>query len=105
MAKDKGILITQDLDLLLEVERDNSGIIVSGIRTGNTLYQNQYLILQAQKGEFKESPVLGVGIGDITNDDEITSWQRDIREQLQLDGMRVEKLNINETSMELKAQY
>ena len=49
-----GILLDpSDGDLLL-----NGGALA----VGNTLYQNQFLILKAQKGDLKEFPMMGAGI-------------------------------------------
>ncbi len=105
MAKDKGIQLTSDTDLVISLKKDENNKILSGLSIGNTLYQNQYLILNSQKGEFKEHPVVGVGISDMSSDDELNVWKREIREQLSADGMRVERLNITESKMELKATY
>lgn len=105
MAKDKGIQLTSDTDLVISLKKDENNKILSGLSIGNTLYQNQYLILNSQKGEFKEHPVVGVGISDMSSDDELNVWRREIREQLSADGMRVERLNITESKMELKATY
>lgn len=105
MAKDKGIQLTSDTDLVISLVMDVDNKILSGLSIGNTVYQNQFLILQSQKGEFKEHPVVGVGISDMSSDDELNAWKREIREQLSADGMRVERLNITESKMELKATY
>jgi len=48
-------------DLSINIVRDASGKIISGLTLGNTDYQNIRLIVLANKGEFKENPVLGVG--------------------------------------------
>lgn len=105
MAKDKGIQLTSDTDLVISLKKDENNKILSGLSIGNTLYQNQYLILNSQKGEFKEHPVVGVGISDVANDDELSVWKKEIRENLLTDGMKVEKLIINTSGMEIKAKY
>jgi len=79
--KNTGIQLTNDCELAISVQRDTGGLIISGILVGNTLYQNQYLILKAQKGEIKEFPTLGCGI------------------------MQVNKLTIGESGMSLEADY
>jgi hypothetical protein len=96
MSKKIGIQLTNELELAVS----NGSLVV-----GDTLYQHQYLILQAQKGEFKENPTLGVGINDMANDDGLNEWKKSIREEFAKDGMKVNELNISTTGIELKADY
>ena len=103
--KNTGILLTNECELAISVQRDTSGLITSGMLVGNTLYQNQYIILKAQKGELKENPTLGCGIDDLANDDDLNAWQKLIREEMDKDGMQVNKLTINESGMALEADY
>ena len=103
--KNTGIQLTNDCELAISVQRDTGGLIISGILVGNTLYQNQYLILKAQKGEIKEFPTLGCGIDDLANDDDLNAWQKLIREEMDKDGMQVNKLTIDESGMTLEANY
>lgn len=105
MAKDIGIQLNNDLELNIQVVKDSNGKITSGLTVGNTLYQNQYLILQAQKGEFKENPTLGVGINDMANDDDLTEWKKAIRQELAKDGMKINKLVLTNSGMSLEARY
>ena len=105
MSKTIGIQMTNALELATTVVRDSNGLILSGMMVGDTLYQNQYLILQAQKGEFKEYPTLGCGIDDMPNDEELSEWQATIREELAKDGMSVKAINITSTGMTLEAEY
>lgn len=72
MPKAVEILIDPDSgDLQVSTERDALGLIAQGLESGDTTYQNQAIILQASKGEFKEYPTLGVGISDMVNDHEV----------------------------------
>lgn len=105
MSKSTGIQLTSDLELAINVVRDSDGLITSGLVVGDTLYQNQYLILAAQKGEFKENPTLGVGINDMSNDDDLNEWKKSIREEFSKDGLKVDKLSITTSGMEVKANY
>lgn len=106
MVKSTGILLDpQSLDVQLSVERNSSGLITKGITVGNTLYQNQALILQAAKGEYKENPTLGVGISAMVCDDDITGWKREIALQLEADSMRVEKVDITAQKLVINAEY
>lgn len=61
---------------------------------GDTLAQNEYLLLVCNKGEVKETPTLGVGISDMLNDNDILGWKRKIRDGLKADGMKVEQITI-----------
>lgn len=108
MAKAIGILIDpQTGDLQLDTERDALGLIAQGLGIGDTTYQNQAIILQAVKGEFKEYPTLGVGISDMVNDHEATGWMREIALQLESDGMTVKEVDIDITSgkLTIDAEY
>lgn len=72
---------------------------------GDVTLQNQALILQSQKGEWKEHPMVGCGIEGMTNDDDTNTWRRAIREELARDGMKVRSLKINRENIEIDADY
>jgi len=105
MSKKIGIQLTSNRELSIIPVRDSSGVIQSGITVGNTLYQNQFVILTAQKSEIKENPTIGVGINDMANDDDLNEWKKDIRENFAMDGMKVNTLTITASGMEVKADY
>lgn len=63
----KGIQLA-DYDLSVEVVRDNTGKIVSGMVIGDVLEQNQAIILNMHKGELKENPYMGAGVSDMLLD-------------------------------------
>lgn len=106
MAKSRGILLNSEtLDLQLDVERNALGQITQGIVCGNTLYQNQALILQSVKGEYKEYPILGVGISAMVCDDDLAGWKREIALQLEADTMRVDKVEITTQKLVVNADY
>lgn len=96
-------MIEYDIDV--KVQRDATGKIVSGMIVGDILAQNQAIILQLHKGELKEDPAVGVGISDMLLDNDLQSWRREIREQMELDGQTVEKIVLTEKELILKAQY
>jgi len=91
-----GMQLTQECDLTIDGE---------SIQIGDTLYQNQYMIMLAQKGEFKEFPRLGVGIEDITNDEDIAEWKKRIREEFAKDGLKVDKLELVNNEILIEADY
>lgn len=78
----------------LDDETNDLKIENGHISIGETLPQNEYMILMLQKGELKEEPLLGVGISDMLNDNDILSWKRKIRDGLKADGMTVEQISI-----------
>lgn len=101
----KGILIGDDFDLVIEPVRGSNGKIVGGLKVGNTLYQNQALILKCQPGELKETPMLGVGIDNISLDAGKAVWERKIRMQLGMDGQKVKSVKLGKKSLEIDATY
>ena len=77
----------------------------SGIEIGDTLEQNEMLLLAMQKGESKEHPLLGIGISDMVNDDNMLDWQWRIVEGLAIDGIKVKELQINNDTINITAGY
>lgn len=77
------------------------------IAIGETLPQNEYLLLVLNKGELKEDPLVGVGISDMLNDNDIIGWKRKIRDGLKADGMKVEQISISSDGRikKLEAKY
>jgi hypothetical protein len=105
MAKNIGILLDQNFDLQVKVRRDRNGLITHGLVVGDTLYQNQAIILKAQKGEIKEYPTTGVGIENMLNDTDLKLWRREITDQLESDGMQIDKLTLTDSELLLEAHY
>jgi len=105
MAKNMGIQLNSGYDLDIKVRRDANGKITSGLTVGDVTYQNQAMILKAQKGEFKEHPTVGVGIENIVCDNDLRLWKKEIAEQLEADGQRIDRLVLNEREFILDARY
>lgn len=104
--KGKGILIADDYDLKVTVRRDSEGKISSGFMVGNTLYQNQALILILQPGELKLSPLVGVGLENSLLDTNKLRWEEQIRRQMELDGQKVSNVKIGkDNKLTLDASY
>jgi len=104
--KGTAILLNHDtLDLRCEVERDGAGLIARGLVVGTATYQNQALILQAAKGEYKEHPTLGADISSMLADDDVQGWKREVALQLEADGMRVERVEITADKLTIDADY
>lgn len=81
--------------------------VAHDLHVGDVTLQNQALILKAQPGEWKEHPIVGVGIEGIVNDNDTQHWRRLVREQLQRDGMRVRSVVIDTVNqnIEIDAEY
>ena len=99
-----GIQMT-DYDLDFKVVHDASGQIVSGLVVGDILHQNQALLLVFHKGDLKDNVSVGIGIDQMLLDNDRLFWSREIREQLEMDGQKVESVVIDNTSIKIKAAY
>lgn len=89
----------------IETVRDSDGKIVRGLKTGDILRQNQALILLLHKGELKESPCTGCGIGDMLLDSDPLYWRTEIREQLEMDGQKVDRVETGSDGITIEAGY
>ena len=95
----------EDYDLVMRVTRDAEGRILSGVAVGDTLAQNQALIIGCHRGEFKEQPAVGAGISDMLLDHDPLAWRTVIREQLEMDGQAVDEVAVTCTGIRVKAGY
>lgn len=112
MPKAKGLQLNDNtttgeiLDLKIEVVKDAEGKIKSGLIVGNTLQQNQALILITQPGENKFNPDLGVGIADMLLDHDYLNYRHRIREHYAKDGLKVTHLDLYENKpLRIDANY
>jgi hypothetical protein len=103
--KGTGIQLGSDYDLLIRAVKDETGKIASGLCIGDTLAQNQALILLCQKGEVKNDPLLGAGINDVCNDHDFRLWKQEITQQMERDGQRISRMEVNENGLKLEAKY
>lgn len=94
-----------DYDLDVKIELDASGRIASGLVVGNILHQNQALILVFHKGDLKDDVSVGVGIDRMTLDNDRLTWSREIREQLEMDGQKVEDVTVTDKTIKIRANY
>lgn len=58
----KGILLTENMELAVQVVRDANGLITQGLVVGGSIDQEAFLILKSRAGDWKEDPVLGPGL-------------------------------------------
>lgn len=106
MAKSKGILLSDDSDIKIKPVLNSDGLIVSGLTVGESVYQQQTLLLVLNKGEIKENPMVGVGISDYILDDVGNdSITQEISAQFTNDGMRIFDLVISGGNLQIDARY
>ena len=94
-----------DYDLDIKVVHDASGRILSGLVIGDILNQNQALILSFNKGDLKDDVSVGVGIDRMILDNDWLTWTREIRDQLEMDGQKVESVVVDKKTIKIKASY
>ena len=100
----KGIQLT-DYDIAVKVKRDRFGRIESGLIVGDILHQNQAIILTMRKGDLKENPYIGVGLPDMVLEHNLMAVRNEIRQQLEMDGQRVNSINVTSAAVQIDANY
>jgi len=85
-------MLNDNHDLQIDIRKNAEGLIVQGLVIGNITYQNQELILLAEKGEIKAVPTKGVGIMSFIDDEVPDNLFRAIRTELATEGMQVKKV-------------
>ena len=81
MDKPYDILLDEDFDMQA---KDGDFIV------GDATLQHQQLLLLSQKGEFKQSPYVGVGISNFLLDDaNVHELHQEIQNQFEIDGMKI----------------
>jgi len=105
MGKEKGILLDDNLELVISPVRDSNGLITSGLVVGDVTKQNQRTILLSEKSEIKEAPTLGVGIASFLDDDNPSELLREIRYNLREDGQTVRACGFSDGKLIIDAVY
>lgn len=100
----KGIQLT-DYDIAVKVKRDRFGRIESGLTVGDILHQNQAIILTMRKGDLKENPSIGVGLPDMVLEHNLMAIRNEIRQQLEMDGQKVNSINVTSAAVHIDANY
>lgn len=100
-----GITLTADYEPRIRLVRDEEGRIIEGLTLGETLPQNQALILTLHQGELKEAPAVGCGVSDMLLDNQPLYWRARIREQLEMDGQTVNSIKITISGIHIDAHY
>jgi hypothetical protein len=92
-------------DILVD-DLDNLRIENGDFVIGDATLQHQNIIIIAQKGEFKQTPELGVGVLTELNNENPRELLAKIRRNFEYDGMTVKKLNIaNNGNIVIDAEY
>jgi hypothetical protein len=90
------ILINSSGDLVIEN---------GDFKVADPTSQNQQLIIASQKGEWKQNPLTGVGIADWLKGEKQGGLKAEIKQQLKGDGMKVNKIEINQHTISIDAIY
>lgn len=73
---------------------------------GESTEQHKKDLLIAQKGDYRQHPFVGVGIGDYLEDDELADIGQEIQKQFEMDGMKVKKVEVFEDGkINIEAKY
>jgi hypothetical protein len=101
-----GIMLNDAHDLQITIRKNTDGLIQQGLVIGKITYQNQELILLAEKGEVKAAPTKGVGIMSYLDDEVPDNLLRAIRTELATEGMKVDKVAFDaKGNLEIDAEY
>lgn len=93
----KGIRLIQGADGAVDIELENGAMA-----TGETLYQEEYLVLASQRGEWKENPLVGVGLADMVGDEDLRYWKREITENMARVGIKIKGVSLKNGQIEIK---
>ena len=107
MGKETGILLNKETgDLDIRVVRNSDGMIAQGIRIGDVTSQNISAIFRAHQGEFKDVPLLGIGIDNMLLSRNFLTYKHRIREHLGADGININRLSIDSAgNIQIDANY
>ena len=81
-------------DLKIDVKKDGSGKIISGLVIGATLEQNMASILIASPGDMKMNLDIGVDFRSALLDADLLQHRHQIKEQFAKDGLNVKHLDL-----------
>ena len=87
--------------------QDNSGAVdleLNGgtMAVGETQFQEEYLVLSTQRGEWKEHPLVGVGVADMVGDEDLRFWKREITDNFARVGIKIKGVSLNNGILEIK---
>ena len=92
-------ILTEDTSGDLMVSRKGDMMI------GDATLLHQRDLIMASEGEYKQSPIVGVGVVSFLDDEEPDELKRKIRSQFTKDGMNVKAVNMVNGLIETDASY
>lgn len=91
-------------DILCDIDGDL--ICVNGdLVIGDGTFGHQRDLMISCEGDFKQSPVTGIGIEGYLNAESTIDMLRKVRAQCKLDGMHMTSVSINGIELILKGSY
>jgi hypothetical protein len=92
-------------DILLN--DDGSPLIQNGdFVIGESINQQQAVLLIAHQGEFKMTPEIGVGISDLLLGEDLLEYRHKIRNHYTMDGLSINRLDLYEIGkLKIDAEY
>ena len=91
---------------IVQTETGDIDLSAGDLRYGESTAQHQRDILIAGQGDFKESPTVGVGSARYLNDNLPDDYLRQVRKQMQQDGMTVQRIAYGaDGELTIKAEY
>lgn len=93
----KGIRLKQTTDGRIDID-----LTAGSITVGDTSIQEEALVLLTQRGEWKEYPLIGVGLADMVGDEDVRYWKREITENLARVGIKIKGVIIKNEQVEIK---
>lgn len=92
-------------DYLIDYSTGHLQIHNGDFVVGEATKQHQRKLLITQKGEYKQHPLVGVGIANYLDDENPDDLLRETRKQFVQDGMAVNKLEVTATGVGVDAEY
>lgn len=86
----KGIVLDERGDLKVTIVRDSHGLILQGLTVDNSDFDHVSMIVESNKGDFKDYPVLGIGEQYLKSVRRAAELRADIQTQLELDGYKAD---------------
>ena len=83
----KDLKLTDDFDLDFSASGD--------LKVFESTQQHKRCLVVANKGDYRQSPWVGVGVETFLNDDSFGDIQNEIQKQFELDGIQVNDLRID----------
>jgi hypothetical protein len=92
-------------DILLSIDENLQITSQGDFAFGESTVQHVRHILKANKGEYRQSPQVGVGIIDYLKDTEDTVLRSELVLQLRLDGFKTKVIAIQNSDINIQGSY